>query len=231
MWTERVRSAAVIASFAFALPASAADVKGTVRVAAPPQPVPAHVLVDGHVCGVRDPVWSSILLIDEKGGVEGVVVHVVTEEEPPKPKAPAPPLVVDQVNCSFVPRVAAVPIGTEVRFRNSDALLHNVHAVKAKETIVNFSLPLRGQEIRAFVAADAGTIELRCEAGHAWMRADIRVFAHPFFAQTAAGGGFKIENLPKGTHRLVAWHPDLGTREQPFEIASDDAEVVLRVEF
>lgn len=214
-------------------PLEAATVKGVVTVNPPPEPTPARILVDGHVCGHKDVVHERLIEADVSGRVRGVVLHVEPIAPMPRKKAsPGKPLIIDQINCSFVPRIAAITLGTEVRFKNSDPVLHNVHAVKpGKGSLANFSLPLRGQEVSAFTAKEAGDVQLRCDAGHDWMKADIRVFDHPFFTQSAADGSYSIGDLEPGKYKLVAWHPDLGTREFPLEIAEKGDELSIQVSF
>lgn len=179
-------------------------------------------------------VYERYLEVGEHGGVAGAVVHVEPLIPVKRKKKPAagPPLVIDQINCTFTPRVAAIATGTQVVFRNSDPVFHNVHAIRpGKGTVVNMSLPLRGQEAKAFVAKEPGDVLLRCDAGHTWMRADIRVFDHPYFAQTGEDGTYRIEDLAPGKYRLVAWHPELGTREAPLEITGTKDEVSILISF
>ena len=61
---------------------------------------------------------------------------------------------------------------------------------------------------------------------HPWMKAYIAVFAHPYFAVTAADGSFDLKNVPPGTYTLVAWHELYGSSEQPVTIGSKESKAV-----
>ena len=55
-------------------------------------------------------------------------------------------------------------------------------------------------------------IQVGCDV-HPWMRANINVFSHPFFAVTAADGTFEIKGLPAGEYEVTAFlHGSRGTR-------------------
>ncbi|MCC7381856.1 MAG: hypothetical protein IT384_08510 [Deltaproteobacteria bacterium] len=213
--------------------ASAGAITGTVTVAVPPVPSRAAILVDAHVCGQTDPVYARRVEIDALGAAAGVVVSLERLEGPwPKLKKLTPrSAVIDQKNCTFVPRVLAVSSGTEVRFRNSDPLFHSVHARRPDgSTLVSFAMPLAGQEIPAFVAKGPGPIELTCDAGHTWMRAQVEIFEHPYFDLTNARGAFRIDAVPPGRYRLIARHPDLGRREISLDVGARGRQVI-KVEF
>ena len=187
---------------------------GTVSWGAPVASRPVQVTTDRHVCGLSGLLLAPEIAVDERGRVAEAVVYVETSTAAKKKiryKSQRPaPVIFDQRNCAFVPHVAAASTGAQVRFRNSDAVFHNVHARMDTETVANYSMPIQGQEIAAFRAKKSGTITLRCDAGHTWMEAYLMVFEHPLWAVTGAGGRFTIEGVPDGEHRLVIWHPELG---------------------
>jgi plastocyanin len=81
-------------------------------------------------------IEHSDLVVDPKTlGLRDVVV--VLENAPAQPRrAKAPPVVVDQRDMIFVPRVVAVQQGQAVRFENGDICNHSVMAsstVKANQ--------------------------------------------------------------------------------------------------
>ena len=47
---------------------------------------------------------------------------------------------------------------------------------------------------------------------HPWERAYLAVFDHPFFAVSDQWGKFKIDGLPPGQYRVVAWHERFGEK-------------------
>ena len=50
-----------------------------------------------------------------------------------------------------------------------------------------------------------GVVRIGCNI-HDWMSGIILVLPTPHFAVTDAAGHFVLENLPKGSYTLVAWH-------------------------
>ena len=53
-----------------------------------------------------------------------------------------------------------------------------------------------------------------CEV-HDFMRAVIVVTDHPFHAVVGEDGAFRMDGVPPGEYRLVAYQPDLGLAEEP----------------
>ena len=180
---------------------------------------------DRTVCGVEEPVIERETVLDAVGRLKDAVVYVESSSGTPplKGKKEHRSVLFDQQNCSFVPRVAAAPLGSRLMFRNSDPVLHNVHALLGGKTIANFAMPIQGQEITALSIEKPGEIDLRCDAGHEWMKAYLIALPHTYFFVTGADGAYRIEHLPKGRYRLIAWHPDLGRIERPLEISGDNA--------
>ncbi len=89
-------------------------------------------------CGSQVP--NESLLVSDQGGVKNVVV--IAKALHGEPAKPLPRVVnLDNQNCSFVPRVQVVPLGSEIVLLNSDPILHDVHAKLGTETLFNVGLP------------------------------------------------------------------------------------------
>lgn len=58
---------------------------------------------------------------------------------------------------------------------------------------------------------------MRCDV-HPWMRLDLGVVAHPYFAVTGDDGTFRFTDVPAGTYMMAAWHPNLDLQEQRIEV-------------
>jgi hypothetical protein len=58
---------------------------------------------------------------------------------------------------------------------------------------------------------------------HAQMRANVLVVPNGYFATVGADGSFKLENVPAGSRRLVAWTPDARPATQVVELTSAGA--------
>ncbi|MBK6683557.1 MAG: hypothetical protein IPG45_03725 [Deltaproteobacteria bacterium] len=194
---------------------------GTVSWSHPTPCAPALISRDAHVCGALGPVYRQCVEADDRGRIGGAVVYLEgASGKRPKPST----TLIDQLNCTFSPRVQAFAVGSRVQFINSDPVLHNVRVLDpAGNTLGNYALPVKGQRTPALAFPRAGRYEVVCEAGHGWMNAHLLVFDHPYFAVTPPGGGFQLRGVPKGSYRLIAWHPDLGRVERPVEVQGDAA--------
>jgi hypothetical protein len=126
--------------------------------------------------------------------------------------------VLDQKGCKYEPHVFGVRVGQTVEILNSDATLHNVHAIPQKNGEFNQGMPLQGMKIReTFTAPEIG-VPFKCDV-HGWMASYANIVAHPYFAVTDAAGNFSMPNLPPGTYTVEVWHEKLGTRTQQVTIA------------
>ncbi len=211
--------------------AHAATVTGTVSAGRLPPAVLASLTQDRHVCGQHGLVFSSTVSADPHGRVVDAIVYLEARA-PSDARALAAaspkrvPLLIDQRDCTFVPRVAAMAVGTELRVKSSDAVYHNVHVRRADgTTAANVSTPLAGTEVSALIASAPGPLVLGCDAGHHWMRADILVLEHGLFDRTRAGGRFRLDGVPAGAWWLVVWHPQLGERRVQLDVAAADRQV------
>lgn len=173
------------------------------------------VTKDGEVCGqTKD---SQELIVGAGGALKNVVVYIkkIKKGKPVKKDM----LVLDQTGCVYEPHVMATVKGAKIELRNSDAILHNIHAVLGKVIVFNIAMPTKGQKINQKLR-QAGLLTVTCDAGHTWMGSFIHVFDHPYFAVTGADGSYQINDLPPGDYELVAWHEKLGTKTSPIKITA-----------
>jgi plastocyanin len=161
-----------------------------------------------------DPVCAKIPKLSEEvvvdhGKLKDVLVRIkngtMGEHKPP-----AEPIVIDQKECMYTPRVVGMMSGQRVAVRNSDPTNHNVGGLSGTKMLFNKAQPPNAHDLLVDGPKD-GVLELQCSS-HDWMHAWLPVMDHPFFAVTAADGSFEIKNLPQGTYTLEAWHPKLGLK-------------------
>ena len=74
------------------------------------------------------------------GKVENVVVRVI-KGAPDTAKPAAEPVIVEQKNCNYSPRVQATTEGTKLEIKNEDGTLHNVHSYEGTKTLFNQAQP------------------------------------------------------------------------------------------
>jgi hypothetical protein len=153
---------------------------------------------------------AARLKVNENGGVKNAIVYLrnitngkgFTRTETP---------ILDQSECDFLPRIMIVPVNSELIIKNSDTVLHNVHAYtpgEERRTLFNIAQPVKGQRttIRNTHFSEPGLIMATCDAGHPWMNAYIMVAEHPYYTMTDENGAFRLEDVPAGTYELVVWH-------------------------
>ncbi len=123
----------------------------------------------------------------------------------------------------FRPSVTVVPIGSTVRFPNSDPFDHNVFSLTEH---VPFDLGLYGRgEARATKFNRPGLVRIYCNV-HPKMTATVIVRDNPYFAQPAGDGSFVIEDVPSGSYTLRAWHVRAAEYSQQIEVSAAGINVV-----
>ena len=111
--------------------------------------------------------------------------------------------VMDQRNETFVPHVLAITTGTIVDFPNSDKFYHNVFSLSKTKP---FDLGRYATGNSRPVRFDRpGIVRVFCDI-HSHMSAFVLVFGHRYFATTDESGAYRIEGVPAGPYRLVAWN-------------------------
>jgi plastocyanin len=112
-----------------------------------------------------------------------------------------------QRNENFIPRVVAVPVGSEVEFPNDDPIYHNVFSLSRAKTF-NLGRYPRGHS-KGVRFDRPGVVKVFCDI-HSHMSATVMVFDNPWFAVPDEGGRFELPEVPPGRHEITAWHERLG---------------------
>lgn len=103
----------------------------------------------------------------------------------------------------FVPRVVAIPMGSEVRFPNEDPILHNAFSTSADNAFDTGQYGRGDGYVKAFTKP--GLVRVYCNVHHS-MFGFILVLDTPFHTRANANGRFRIEGLPEGEGELVVFH-------------------------
>ena len=160
---------------------------------------------------------------------DGSLANVFVRLEGTFPEVPLPdePVVIDQRDCVFVPRVIGARVGQLVQIKNSDPVLHNVHSLSAMTNNFNVGQPREGMVYNTRLGQEEGMLRIKCDV-HRWMTEYIGVVPHPYFAVSDLSGTFTIRDVPSGTHTIQAWHEEYGTLTQT---ASVETGATMAVEF
>jgi plastocyanin len=135
---------------------------------------------------------------------------------------PTTPMKVDirQRNETFVPRVVAVTVGSQVDFPNDDPIYHNVFSLSRPR---NFNLGRYPQGHTRHVTFDRpGIVKVFCDI-HSHMSATVMVFNHPWFTVPSEDGRFELPAVPPGEREVTAWHERLGDTTQRVLVESGRA--------
>jgi plastocyanin len=121
-------------------------------------------------------------------------------------------VMIDQKGKEFIPFVSAVPVGTRVRFPNSDDIRHHVYSFSPAKT---FEIPLyKGTPANPVVFDKPGIVVLGCNI-HDWMSAYVYVSPTPYFSITPGDGAAKFNTLPPGRYAVEVWHPQIKGAPEP----------------
>ncbi len=167
---------------------------------------------------------DETVVVNADGTLANVFVYLAGV--PASDGSDRPPALLDQKNCRYEPHVIGVQVGQPLTIRTSDpGTMHNVHYVPQQNPAANFGLTVAGAE-KKVTFDQAEFIRVKCDV-HPWMTAYIGVFESPFFALTSeASGSWSIEKVPAGDYKLIAWHEQYGTLEQPVSVKENQAVAV-----
>lgn len=151
--------------------------------------------------------FKNSLVVSEKAGLANVVVYV-DENFKGDFHAEGVSPVIDQREETYRPHVTAILKGTEVKFLNSDKVLHNVHTHLNGESLFNVAMPVfKKQMTKSFNTP--GKVEVTCDV-HPHMQAFVYILENPYFAVSNEGGLFVIKDVPEGAYKIKLWHERLG---------------------
>ena len=186
--------------------AGAADITGKVTLKGTPKPeIPIQL---DATCGKLQPkpVTTRHYVVGADKGLANVFVYI--KQGAQKTPATGEGPLLDQVGCMYEPYVMGVVTGQKFNIRNSDAMLHNVHATPkpgSGNKEFNFAQVSKGAVNPKSFDAPEVLVRMKCDV-HQWMFAYVGVVDHPYFAVTDKDGNFTIKNVPPGKYTVEAVH-------------------------
>lgn len=180
-------------------PLLAAALGAVLSVSLPARPAPAATLA----VSVRSSDGQAL---------QGAVVTARSLDAPGKRPAPVQ-AIMDQLDRAFVPDLLVIPVGSTVRFPNSDSVSHQIYSFSQPK---RFKLPLyRGTPYPPVQFDQVGIVTLGCNI-HDDMVAYLAVTDAPYFGRTDKGGLWSSE-VPRGRYRVSIWHPRMRDAEADLE--------------
>lgn len=159
-------------------------------------------------------VWSVRGTIRVTGAASSAGAVVTLRAPGQKPPPPAD-VTIDQRQLRFLPKVTVVPLGSRVRFLNSDNEAHNVYSPEGR---YNLGVWAPG-DARAHVFGEPGAYSQLCSL-HPAMLAYVVVVDTPYFTLTDAQGGFALRDVPPGRYKLGVWHEKSDGLEREVELVA-----------
>jgi len=143
------------------------------------------------------------------GSADDVYVYV---ENVKTPLAHHKVFEIKQEGRQFNPRVAVVQTGTNLVFPNFDSVYHNVFSNSPRNSF-DLGTYQAGEKPRSVTVSGSGVVEIYCNI-HQKMSAKVLVVPSVLYTKVHADGTFRIENVPPGLRRVVAWSPDAKAASQ-----------------
>jgi len=211
---------------AVAGPAMAGSVKGVVKYEGK-VPTMKQIKMDADPgCAKKhSEAPRSEMLVLGDGNTMGNVLVRVRSGDSGSHAAPSEAVTLDQRGCQYVPHVLAVMVGQELKIKNSDGLLHNVHALPKVNPGFNQAMPGSVKEAIKVFKKPEPPFKIKCDV-HPWMGAWVAVLENPYFEVTGTDGKFSLDNLPAGTYEIEAWHEKLKTKSAKVTITGDGTETI-----
>ena len=208
-------------------PATAGSIHGAAFLDGPAPSLPAIDMQSEPACAKASQSAASAraVIVSSGGALANVVVYVKQGLGRYRFDSPKSPVVLDQKGCVYQPRIIALMTNQTLEISNSDATIHNVHAMPKTNAEWNKAQREGSPLLETSFPRPELAIPFMCNV-HPWMRAFVFVFDHPYFAITDSAGNFKIQNLPPGTYTIEAWQEKLGARTQTVTVAAKESKEV-----
>jgi plastocyanin len=190
-----------------ASPAGATVVRGSVLLPAEPRVV-EH---DAHWRGPRVPDARTDVIVALDGG--------------PAAKSGAASATVDMHGLRLDPRIAVVPVGGAVEFKNDDRVPHTLYVEHGATLMPPAPTPSGQSRTQKFYAA--GEYRVRDEE-YPHVDGVVLVLPTAWFARLDDKGNFKLD-VPEGKYTLRVFFRDKWVVSQPLEVGAHASEVTVQV--
>ncbi len=188
---------------------------------------PPLAIVGGQHAGHDVPADESII-VSPDGGVKNCVIFL--KDAPVWETVDLPTATLMQVGLRFDPHVLALRTGQPLIVQSKDQTLHNIQMQTRANPPQNL-VTRNEQTLDPIVFKSPEIAAITCDV-HPWMRAQLAIFEHPWFAVSDGDGRFEISGLAPGKHTFVSRHERLGELEftvdlNPAPVANQQLPVVV----
>ncbi len=166
--------------------------------------------------------------VAEDRGLKGVLVMLIGIQR--GKHFDFPTTRIEARDCRFLPYINVVRSLGKVEVVNMDPVMHDIQAYETSElgprVLFNVPLPMNphhpktagaNAEYHKHIPGESKTLDISMTKGrrifvmqcgfHAYMESFGYAVDNPYYAQTDQSGQFTIPDVPPGTYKLVAWHP------------------------
>ena len=180
---------------------------------------------DNLVVGANGELRDVFVFMYRKAGDPVPAVHPSYEAKM------ADKILIDNVDCRFVPHAVFARVGQTLVLKNSDEAGHNCH-ITTFNNEHNVNLPAN-QEVEIKLAkADKAPGNVTCDI-HDWMDGVILCRDEPYVAITGDDGKFTMENIPAGKWSFQFWHKKSGylrkLEVENFEVGKRKGEIEVEI--
>ena len=202
---------------------SSGTIVGTVKWSGPlPRLATYPITKDPAICDPESHKTRDLerLIVGPQGGVANTVVFLKNISSGKAMEMPEPRRFLDQRHCRYEPHILLVPQGELLKMKSSDATLHTIHMNGAATYNLPFPFP---NQVISRAMQSTGLVDLKCNGGHVWMNAELMVVPHPYYVVTDESGRFELNNVPRGSYEIVAWHEGWGVvrQEAAFDVLTE----------
>jgi len=127
--------------------------------------------------------------------------------------------------CQFIPFVSVMREHHPLTVINLDPVSHDLQIYERdrEHVFIMFHRPALIKSGTSDIIRFTGNrrdVIMQCGM-HPFMQGHGLAVENPYYAITGLEGTFTIKDLPAGTHRIKAWHPILGEKEQSVTVAAN----------
>ena len=156
--------------------AFAGDVTGTITLkGTPPAEMPIQF---DDTCGALHPTVTTTrhYVVGKDNGLANVFVYISKGMEGKSFPAPAAAKEINQEGCMYHPYVTGVMVGQVLKFKSSDPILHNVHALPKTNQEFNYPESKVGAKITRVFTAPECPVRFKCDV--LWSQLDALHYAY-----------------------------------------------------